>query len=133
MTRDQFAKLFEAYRENARRVVLAKFSGDAALADDAIQDAAVYVLEHLARFKKLTPSYFRQLVVSRALNHLRGDRRRQARTVSVGDAVDLVRIEYDMERRRRGRVPPHPSSDKQFENVEGGGDRHPSAGVVRRE
>lgn len=114
MTRSQFAKLFEEYQEEARRVLLDKFQSNAALADDAVQDAAVYVLENVGRFKTLTKSYFIQLAVSRAMNGLRGEGRRQKRTVSVGHAEDLVNLEHQVEVKRRGRVLPHQGADRQF-------------------
>ncbi len=114
MNRKQFAELFEQYQEDARRVVLKRFGGDAALAADAVQDAAVYVLEHLGRFKKLTRSYFVQLATNRARNLRRGEGRRQERTVSVGCAADLVEIEHQVEVKRRGRLLPHQGADRQF-------------------
>ncbi len=115
MNRTQFAEVFEQYQKDARRVVLAKFGGDAALAADAVQDAAAYVLEHLGRFKKLTRSYFVQLAVNRARNSRRGETRQQMRVTSIGGPHELVRAETAVEQRRRGRVLPYPGADKQAE------------------
>lgn len=116
MKRDQFAKLFEEYQGDARRVVLAKFGGDDALAGDAVQDAAVYVLENIGRFKALTKSYFIQLAVNRARNVRRGETRQQMRVTSVGGSQDLLAVEIATETVRRGRKLPAPSMD----DVEGG-------------
>lgn len=93
MIRDQFAKLFETYQEDARRVLLDKFQGNAALADDAVQNAAVYVLENIGRFKTLTKSYFIQLAVSRAKNGLRSEKRQHNRVTPVGDSQTLAQVE----------------------------------------
>lgn len=116
MKRDQFAKLFEEYQGDAKRVLLAKFQGNAALADDAVQNAAVYVLENLGRFKTLTKSYFLQLAVNRARNVRRGETRQQMRVTSVGGSQELLEVEMATETARRGRKLPAPSMD----DVEGG-------------
>jgi DNA-directed RNA polymerase specialized sigma24 family protein len=115
MTRDQFAKLFEEYQGDARRVLLDKFQGNAAQADDAVQNAAVYVLENIGRFKQLTKSYFIQLAVSRAKNGRRGEARQQTRVVTYGGTGDLVRLEHGLEQRRRGRILPQPGADRMAE------------------
>jgi len=103
MTRDQFSKLLEEYQGDARRVLLDKFQGNAALADDAIQNAAVYVLENIGRFKTLTKSYFIQLSVSRAKNGLRGEKRQHNRVTPVGGSQDLAQVEEIDAKFRMGR------------------------------
>ncbi len=102
MNRDDFAKVFEQYQEDARRAVLGKFGGDAALAADAVQEAALYVLEHLGRFKKLTRSYLVQLAINRARNIRRGETRQQMRVTSIGGEQELLIAEEIAESKRRG-------------------------------
>lgn len=121
MRRDQFAKLCELYQSDARKVILDKYQGDHALADDAVQAAALYVLENIGRFKQLTKSYFIQLAVNRARNARRGETRQQMRVVSVGGPADLLQVEYVAEGTRRGRVLPHPGADAQAESSTGTG------------
>lgn len=115
MTRDQFAKAFEQYQGAARGAILSKFGGDHALADDAVQNAAVYVIGRIGRFKQLTRSYFVQLAVNNARMIRRGETRQQMRVSSEGGHEDLVRLEAAAEQRRRGRIMPYPDSDKQSE------------------
>jgi RNA polymerase sigma factor (sigma-70 family) len=93
MDQHAFEKVFEQYSEDARRVLLDKFNGNAALADDAVQDAAVYCLENLGRFEKITKSYFIQLAVSRAKNGLRREKRQHNRVTPVGSSQDLAQVE----------------------------------------
>lgn len=114
MNRATFGKLFEQYQQDARAVLLKRF-GDPALADDAVQNAAVYVLENIGRFKKLTKSYFIQLAVSRAKNGKRSEARQQSRVASSGGPSDLMVIEDLQEQARRGRMLPKHSADRQFE------------------
>jgi hypothetical protein len=62
-----FEKLFTDVHEEAVRVVARKFGIPRdTLATDAVQEAAVYCLEHLDRFQTIKKSYFLQLATSRA-------------------------------------------------------------------
>lgn len=112
MTAQEFEKVYEQCREGAiqRATTVRRLSR--AAAEDAVQEAAIYCLENLGRFQRITPSYFYQLVVNRAKNIRRSEDARAAnRERSVGDWFDLADVEADDFVERTGQTPKSPTSD----------------------
>lgn len=93
MTGEEFGRVFEKVQAQALRTVRAKLSMGPQEAADAVQDAAVYCMENLARFKRITPSYFIQLAVNRGRNIHRANRRRWDHEYPVGSWHDLDIVE----------------------------------------
>jgi DNA-directed RNA polymerase specialized sigma24 family protein len=102
MNAEQFGKLMDEFHADAVNVVADRFhSRD--IAEEAVQNAAVYVLENIGRFKRLTKSYFIQLAMSRAKNEKRGAGRREQRLMSAGGAPELAVIEEEQYEKELGR------------------------------
>lgn len=99
MTKEDFEKVYEA---NYTKALNAARRIDWELAEDAVADAAVYLLENLARFQQITPSYFIQKCVNRA----RDLRRNQHRDVihPVGLEPELALQEEKELERQLGRA-----------------------------
>lgn len=110
MTRDQFSKLFEEYQEDAVNVVAGRFKSRD-IAEEAVQNAALYVMENLERFERMTKSYFIQLAISRAKNEKRGNARREERLMSAGGVNELAVIEEEMFEKESGRKPALPRAE----------------------
>jgi DNA-directed RNA polymerase specialized sigma24 family protein len=124
LTRKQFAKLYEAVYEDAIHLVQAKVRGACTgehgrgvrrdRAEDAVQNAALYVMEHLAEFEYMTASYFKQLCISRGKDMERGNRRQWARAMPSSRLPngtdpkegDMTAVEKREALRRTGRVRP---------------------------
>lgn len=97
MTSEEFGTFYEKHVGRITTFLAVRFR-DEELAQDAVQQAALYVMERLAKYQVLTPSYFRQLAYNRAINMKelgRGHRpeRGPKPEVSVGTWFDLARIE----------------------------------------
>lgn len=107
MTTQEFERVYEQCRVDAIRRAKAVCRLGHAAAEDAVQNAAIYCLENLGRFQLITPSYFIQLVISRAKNIRRSEGARNAnRERGVGDWFDLAGIEEEDNDKRSGRIRP---------------------------
>lgn len=126
MDAGQFKKVMEKHYDDAVNVVTERFSpprGDRSpeaqaarerarsIAEEAVQNAAVYLLENLERFDRLTKSYFIQLAVSRAKNEKRGGSRREQRLMSAGLTPELAVIEEETFEKEAGRKPALPRAE----------------------
>jgi len=108
MNREEFEQLYEKARSRAVAAA-ARVSGDQEVAEDAVQEAAVYCLQRIEAQPgaAFTESYFIQLATSRAKDAVRpqgvdrNKQRREARgrddrprEVPMGTALDLDRALY---------------------------------------
>lgn len=99
MTQSDFEKVYEqSYTKalNAARKVSREH------AEDGVADAVVYLLENLARFDRITPSYFTQLAVNRTRNRI--GRQHYDVVLPVGSWHDLDLVERADAMARLGRV-----------------------------
>ena len=103
MSPEEFAKIYENCRESAIKIAVKKAHVTQEQAEDALQNAVCYLMENLDRFQEITPSYFWQLMVSRARSIVRSEKARAAnRERSVGDSVTLADVEEADYIRRKG-------------------------------
>lgn len=107
MSPKEFEKVYERLREGAVKRAMAVANISRAAAEDAVQNAAIYCLENLERFERITDSYFFQLVINRGRHIAESENARAAnRERSVGDWFDLARVEADDNEDRLGHIPP---------------------------
>jgi hypothetical protein len=94
-------------RESALKIAISRARVTPDKAEDALQNATIYVLENLERFPELTPSYFKQLVLNNARMIARSENARAAnREHGVGDSGDLADVEEaDSIKKRRRKLP----------------------------
>lgn len=111
MTREDFEQVFTKVKAKAMSTVRWKLQMGYQDAADAVQNAAVYCLENLDRFEKITESYFIQLAVSRAKNYRRDVSRRWEREQPAGLQYDLAIIEEQEFEKREGRKPALPRAE----------------------
>ena len=104
MTSEEFAKVYEEYADSARKVVMWKFRGDRALADDALQAAAEYLLIRLAKFDKITESFFIRHVLNKAQDLSKMNTRQYMRVLPMGNGRDLEAMEEEVLEQRSGRA-----------------------------
>lgn len=98
MKAEDFAKLYEAYRPKALNVIYRTGFKSASLAEDAVQNAALYFLKRLHSYERITEALFCHMAVKRMKDLLdgeRGARRGNApnREVGVGTPIDLADLE----------------------------------------
>jgi DNA-directed RNA polymerase specialized sigma24 family protein len=101
MTREEFEQLYEKARSRAVAAA-ARVSGDQEVAEDAVQEAAVYCLQRIDAQPdaRVTESYFIQLATSRAKDRLKPRGRRHGTgtgpgaELALGSALDLDRALY---------------------------------------
>jgi DNA-directed RNA polymerase specialized sigma24 family protein len=107
LTREEFAKVYDQCRASALKIAISKARVTPDEAEDALQNATIYVLENLERFPELTPSYFKQLVLNNARMIARSENARAAnREHGVGDSGDLADVEEaDTIKKRRRKLP----------------------------
>jgi DNA-directed RNA polymerase specialized sigma24 family protein len=108
---EDFGRLYEDIRNDAVRTVRAVLDLARDQAEEGVQDAAMYVLTHLDRFQTITPSYFKQLCVSRGKDFLRKEGRQHDRVAPVGGKEEVEAAEHAAEAQRRGRRLPEPESE----------------------
>ena len=112
LTHEEFARIYDQCREGAIKRAMAACRVAREVAEDAVQNAAIYCLENLGRFQELTPSYFYQLAINNARMISRSEGARGAnREHGVGDWLDLANVEEDESGKRSRRVPPVPRSE----------------------
>jgi DNA-directed RNA polymerase specialized sigma24 family protein len=109
MTTTDFEKVYEQCYRKALGIA-GRIVGHSH-AEDAVHNAAVYMLENLARFEHVTPSYFLQLVRNNAQMARRAQSRRLAHEVPIGLESDLAVAEEHAVERLIGRVRPHPRAE----------------------
>jgi DNA-directed RNA polymerase specialized sigma24 family protein len=94
MTREAFARIYTTHHRRAVEIA-ERITRSRAAAEDAVQAAALYVLERLADYDTITPSLWYQLVAQRARNAV--DRRPSRgngplrHELGVGTSADLER------------------------------------------
>jgi hypothetical protein len=104
MTADEVAEVYAASRQKALDVIRANGIMDSAVAEDAVQEAALYFLERLekdklplrqeAKLDRVTPSLFCQVAWRFAQHSV--DPKRFAKVgheFAVGDSCDLAELE----------------------------------------
>lgn len=112
MTKTEVSWVYEECREKAIRVVKATLRVADDVAEDAVQTAALELIEKAAEFKTLTPSYFIQRVVSRAKDVRKSENARIAnRERPVGAWYDLADVEEADASDRLGRTKPAGTAD----------------------
>jgi DNA-directed RNA polymerase specialized sigma24 family protein len=110
MNAEQFGKLMDEFHADAVNVVAERFhSRD--IAEDAVQNAALYCLENLERFQKITRSYFIQLAMNNGKMVKRGDSRREQRLMGAGGTPELAVIEEEQFEKELGRKPALPRAE----------------------
>jgi hypothetical protein len=93
VTSSEFEKVYEQSYQKALDAVYASGIKSKTVAEDAVQNAAVYFLERLDSYTQITPSLFIQMVVGRAKNTLRDHNNRVEKfEVAVGTIFDLSEI-----------------------------------------
>lgn len=107
MTRDEFAKVYQQCRPKALEIAR-KETGSLDRAEDAVQNAAVYCLENLARFSQIKATYFYQLARNRARDLTRSRVRREAHETVIGLIPELSEAEEHAVEREIGRKRPAP-------------------------
>lgn len=101
MTRDEFEQIYENVHSRAVAVAQ-RVTGSRETAEDAVQEAAVYILQriNLNVGKEFTASYFIQLATSRAKDRLKPRGRRHGTSkgpsaeLAFGRALDLDCVLY---------------------------------------
>lgn len=101
MTEMEFTRLYEKTRDKAVAVAAATV-GNRDIAEEAVQEAAIYCLQRIAKqpAARFTASYFVQLAVSRAKDATTPHGRTRRRNVGprleapLGNAMELDRAVY---------------------------------------
>lgn len=93
MTSQEFASVYEAYSDAARKVVMWKFRGNQFLADEAVQAASEYFLMRLSRLEKITESFFIRHVLNKAQDITKMQTRQYMRVLPQGIGRDLEIVE----------------------------------------
>jgi DNA-directed RNA polymerase specialized sigma24 family protein len=99
VTKEEFVTMYEA---NYTKALNAARRVSPAYAEDAVSDAAVYLIENLSRFQQITPSYFIQACVSRAKNQIRNQH--HDTVLPVGTVHDLALVEHAEVQKQTGRA-----------------------------
>jgi DNA-directed RNA polymerase specialized sigma24 family protein len=104
MTEQDFVSVLEQYSESAKHVIMWRFEGNAALADDAVQDACEYLWRTLDQRDRITQAYFIRCCVDRARNIRRATTRQYMRVLPQGVGKDLEVVEEQELEKRLGRA-----------------------------
>jgi len=97
VTADEFGSIYEQLAPPTITFLAVRFQ-DEDVAQDAVQQAALYLMERLDRYDTITPSYFKQLSTNRALDILsRGQGHRVTHglkpCIAMGNWFDVARVE----------------------------------------